>query len=503
MTGKPNKPGKQSAPGKQPEDASKHADEMAPETHDAEDAVIDAEFSDETDDDASAKVGGDALTEDADAKATQNEDNEDDLGDETVAAGAAALALAAGAADKAEAGRMEAGEAGAEKSGSGKLVFAWLVVLTLLVLGGLYILLLNPNMLRDRMALDGAPAFKAQASQTAAAVATSKANADAISSNTVTLSQVQAMQEETNAAAHAAGIAAEEANSAVEAAAAEASAPDIAIQGAVDELKGQLGSLEADVTKLKSAIGRASSNVVGNDGVDGLALAAAAEAADSALAAASAAKAASTALGAKVDEASGAIAALSARIATLEAKAAQRGPISLASAILSLQDLRSGLASGKPFAKLLARAQAALPKAATLQNGAWAAFADTGLPTHDALLAEMQAQSVAIGQDKLKAKLAGSGDSWFDRAVGGVVDRLKVRRVGAGVEGDGPAAVAARAEAALLAGDLAKAVEEVESLSGAEADRFKQWLGQAKARAAASQDIDAVEKAAIAAADGA
>ncbi|MGZ0187996.1 MAG: hypothetical protein ACKVH0_08340, partial [Alphaproteobacteria bacterium] len=157
---------------------------------------------------------------------------------------------------------------------------------------------------------------------------------------------------------------------------------------------------------------------------------------------------------------------------------------------------------GKPFTKLLARAQSVLPDAKPLMEGPWIAFADKGLPDGNNLRSEMQSISFGIGQDKLKNQLS-SGEGWLDKAVGGIVGRLKVRRVGASVEGDGPAAVAARAEAALADGDTAGAIEQVEALKGADAERFAAWLASAKAAVSAKSDIDAIEKAAIAAADGA
>ena len=71
------------------------------------------------------------------------------------------------------------------------------------------------------------------------------------------------------------------------------------------------------------------------------------------------------------------------------------------------------------------------------------------------------------------------------------------------MEGDDPASLAARAEAALQEGNIAKAIQEVEALEGEGAARFAEWLKKSKATAAATNDLDAVQKAAIAAADGA
>lgn len=214
-----------------------------------------------------------------------------------------------------------------------------------------------------------------------------------------------------------------------------------------------------------------------------------------------AAVAAQAATATQIGQLTEAVAALNARLAPLEERANKSAGMSLASAILALNDLRDAVSTGKPFDKLLERARAVLPDDETLKSAPWTEFGDRGLPTEATLLSDMQDISIAIGQDKLKDRL-NSGENWLDKAVGGVVGRLKVRRVGAAVEGDGPAAVAARAEAAMLDGDLNRAIEEVTPLEGADAERFASWLSGAKAVATASANIDAIEEAAVAAADG-
>lgn len=473
------------------------------DTQDA-DQVIEAEFTEGGV--ASESSSGEGLSEEVQAGANEESETAQKTGDVN-AATAATLALAAGAADKQEAAHHEVTDE-KEERGPARFVYAWLLILTVFVIGGLYIMLVNPDFLRDRMALAEAPALRNQASATKAVGKQADDNAQRITANMATIAEVQALQEETEAAAKAAGASAIKALSVAEAVDAVGSAPNFETQAALNTLNEKLSGLNAQVSGMGRVLNglkaAASKGGTGSgDPIDGLALAAAAETADDALAAAEAAKAAAADLGGRMDAIASTVEKLNAQVAVLVEKASKRGPVSLAEAILALQDLRTGVVSGKPFATLLGRAQAALPDATALQNGPWVAFANDGLPTQDSLANDMQDHALAIARDNLKSKLKTGEDSWLDKAVGGVVERLKVRRVGAGVAGSDPAAVAARAEAALQEGNLSKAIQEVEALEGEDAARFAGWLAKARAAASASTDLDAVQKAAIAAADGA
>ncbi len=487
MTRKRNESG--GKPGNAKKPASKPDETGTPDSA-STDAVIDAELTESDSGDANAT--SEAKPEEVAVAPEARDDSAE------TAAAVAALALAAGVADKQEAERNVA--KAQEKRSAGGLIYGWLALLTLCVVTGLYILIINPTYLRDRMGLEESPELFAQASATREAGKAAEKNAVSIIVNEATIAKTQSRLDDTEAEAKAANASAIKAISLAERAQVIAGEPVANLSATVDKLQANFATVRAALVK--------SNRAAASDGpIDGLALAAAAETADAAMVAAAAAdnKASSTAadLGGRLDAISAQLATLGEQVAALEAKAPKRGSVSLAEAVLALQDLRTGVASGKPFATLLGRAQAALPDAAVLNGAPWVGFANTGLPTEEALTADMQSHAFGIGQDKLKARLNTGKDSWLDRAVGGVVGRLKVRRVGAGVEGDDPASVAARAEAALQEGDIAKAIQEVEALEGEGAARFTEWLKKAKAAAAASNDLDAVQKATIAAADGA
>ena len=485
MTRKRNESG--GKPGNAKKPASKPYETETPDSA-STDAVIDAELSESDSGDANAT--SEAKPEEVEVAPEARD------GSAETAAAVTALALAA--ADKQEAERNAA--QGQEKRSAGGLIYGWLALLTLCAMAGLYILIVNPTYLRDRMGLAESPELFAQASATREAGKTAESNAASITANEATIAETQSRLDDTEAEAKAASASAIKAISLAERAQVIAGEPVADLRATVDKLQENIASVRAALVKSNRA-------AASDHPIDGLALAAAAETADAAMVAATAAdnKASSTAadLGGRLDAISAQLATLGGQVAALEAKAPKRGPVSLAEAILALQDLRTGVASGKPFATLLSRAQAALPDAAVLNGAPWVGFANTGLPTEEALTADMQGHAFGIGQDKLKARLNTGEDSWLDRAVGGVVGRLKVRRVGAGVKGDDPASVAARAEAALQEGDISKAIQEVEALEGEGAARFTEWLKKAKATAAASNDLEALQRATIAAADGA
>ena len=76
------------------------------------------------------------------------------------------------------------------------------------------------------------------------------------------------------------------------------------------------------------------------------------------------------------------------------------------------------------------------------------------------------------------------------------------RRIGADVTGDEPAAVLARAEAALKQGDLAASIKEVESLPAPARDAFAGWLDDARARASANDSLSKLESTVLASLGG-
>ena len=155
--------------------------------------------------------------------------------------------------------------------------------------------------------------------------------------------------------------------------------------------------------------------------------------------------------------------------------------------------LSAALDSGLPFATdltLLApltQGDAKLTEvAAALQP-----YAQAGVASRAALAASFPAVAKAALADDI------ADDSFSERLLGKVRSIVSLRRVGDDVPGDSAEAKLARAEAALDAGDLAKAVDLVKSLPPQTAKATQAWLARAEAHLAAKRAIDALAAHAI------
>lgn len=145
---------------------------------------------------------------------------------------------------------------------------------------------------------------------------------------------------------------------------------------------------------------------------------------------------------------------------------------------LAASGLQQAVAAGRPFASELALleqmtegdAEAAAPLAVL------APLAESGLPRESDLAAGFPATARAI-----VAAARGESEDWLDSFWDSLGELVTVRPVGE-VEGEMPAARAARAEQRLAAGDLAAAVAELEALSGAPAEAAAPWLAEARRR---------------------
>jgi len=158
-----------------------------------------------------------------------------------------------------------------------------------------------------------------------------------------------------------------------------------------------------------------------------------------------------------------------------------------ASAVIGIAArLSSAFDSGLPFAAdlvLLAPLARDDGKLSAL-SAALQPFAQTGVASRAALTAEFPAMAkAALADDR-------ADDSFGERLLGKVRGVVSLRRVGADVEGDTAEAKLARAEAALNAGDIAKAVELVKSLPPETEKARTAWLGHAEAHLAARRSVD-------------
>lgn len=160
---------------------------------------------------------------------------------------------------------------------------------------------------------------------------------------------------------------------------------------------------------------------------------------------------------------------------------------------LAASGLQQAVAAGRPFTSELALleqmtegdAEAAAPLAVL------APLAESGLPRESDLAAGFPATARAI-----VAAARGESEDWLDSFWDSLGELVTVRPVGE-VEGETPAARAARAEQRLAAGDLAAAVAELEALSGAPAEAAAPWLAEARRRLEGLQAAEALVRLAL------
>ena len=117
--------------------------------------------------------------------------------------------------------------------------------------------------------------------------------------------------------------------------------------------------------------------------------------------------------------------------------------------------------------------------------------AQTGVASRVSLAASFPAVAKAALADDL------ADDSFGERLLGKIKGLVSLRRVGADVPGDAVDAKLARAEAALEAGDIAKAVDLVKSLPPQTAKATSAWLARAEAHLAAKRAVEQLSSHAV------
>ncbi|MDP3159928.1 MAG: mitofilin family membrane protein, partial [Reyranella sp.] len=155
--------------------------------------------------------------------------------------------------------------------------------------------------------------------------------------------------------------------------------------------------------------------------------------------------------------------------------------------------ISSALESGLPFAPELGLLAPLAQGDAKLAEiiAALQPHAQTGVASRVSLAAGFPAVAKAALADDL------ADDSFGERLLGKIKGLVSLRRVGADVPGDAVEAKLARAEAALEAGDLAKAVDLVKSLPPQTAKATSAWLARAEAHLAAKRAVDQLSSHAV------
>lgn len=151
--------------------------------------------------------------------------------------------------------------------------------------------------------------------------------------------------------------------------------------------------------------------------------------------------------------------------------------------IIAVGQLQAALIAGRPYARELRAATALAANDTGLQDllAPLAVSAETGLAGDIELRERFRLLAPAV----LRADRDREGADWTDRVLGRLASIVTLRRASGEVAGDDADAVLARAEAALLANDLPRAVDEMERLPAPAAGPAAEWLKLAEARMAA------------------
>jgi len=225
------------------------------------------------------------------------------------------------------------------------------------------------------------------------------------------------------------------------------------------DMTGRVDALEKQLAALASL-------PAGSGGVEGAAVAQLQSQID-------ALKSGGTALDAKVAEAASKLDSIRAEAQTVVTQAAARA---------ALHQLQAALDSGAPYGSALADlAEIKVPEVL-------AAHAEAGLPSLQMLRQEFPAAARAA----LDASLQAATDtSWKDRVGTFLRGQTGVRSLTPRA-GTDPDAVLSRAEAAVVAGDLAAALGELAGLPDAGKATMADWLGKAQQRQDAAAAVQAL-----------
>jgi hypothetical protein len=184
----------------------------------------------------------------------------------------------------------------------------------------------------------------------------------------------------------------------------------------------------------------------------------------------------------------------------LAANEKEKGPDGTDQALLlSLEQLRNAIDSGRPFAPHLAAMTALARDRAEVKDALKPLenAAAKGIPDKLTLARRFDE---AVAPAMLRAAAAPREDSWSERVWSGLRSLVVIRRVdGTGTNADDPAeAAVAQAEKALAANDLEGAVKAVEAVNGRATGPAQSasapWLAAARERVAAETALAALSR---------
>ena len=180
----------------------------------------------------------------------------------------------------------------------------------------------------------------------------------------------------------------------------------------------------------------------------------------------------------------------------------EAGPVPAgAGTLLAVAQLRAALTRSGPYGAELEALRSIAGEDDPAVRAALAALAPAaaaGIPT----LARLRGRFAGLADQVVRAGYAPPGGSWLEQTFARLSELVTVRPVGDQVAGTTPAAIVARTEAWLAAGDLAAAVTEAAALDGAPAAVAADWLADARTRLAAGRALATLDSRAVAALAG-
>ncbi|WP_420402257.1 COG4223 family protein [Nisaea sp.] len=190
------------------------------------------------------------------------------------------------------------------------------------------------------------------------------------------------------------------------------------------------------------------------------------------------------------------IASLEAELAAVRQLAEKRAPERERAGLLLLAvgQLEAVTTTSASFAGQVAAVQDLAADENPATSGAIATLSrhSGGVETSAALTERFDDLAKAVTQ----ARIAGSDEGLVGKTLNTVASLVTVRRTDV-ADGPGVDAVLVRAETALNAGDLSGAVSALEELSGAPADRARDWIAAAKARLEVDNAVSRLRGAAL------
>jgi len=190
------------------------------------------------------------------------------------------------------------------------------------------------------------------------------------------------------------------------------------------------------------------------------------------------------AAGAQTVDAEGRIAVLEKSLADIAAKVEAQADQPRIALAIAASALKAAVDRGGPFASEVETFAAVAPDSPELAE--LRALAKDGVPSRADLLAAAPDAAIAmIAASRVVDENAG----FFERLLASAESLIKVRPVGV-VEGEGVDAVVARMEAAVKAGDLAKALAEYETLPEGPKAAGASFAGQVRLRQKAEELVD-------------